>query len=187
MTLVRKIRQGDQSAFKEIVTRYETQVAATVIGMLGPGPDAEDTGQETFVRFYRAVGKFRGDSSVGTYLTRIAINLCLNEIRRRGRRRTQYTEDGERAIEAMGRNPGTEKRGEAAQLVYRGLQQLEAKYRTVLVLRLIDGYTTAETAGILRIPQGTVLSRLARAQRKLKKILAPLYDSMNPPSGDGHE
>ena len=186
-TLIRKIRQGDHSAFKELVTRYETQVAATVIGMLGPGPEADDVGQETFVRFYRAIGRFRGDASVGTYLTRIAMNLCLNEIRRRGRRRNLFAEDGQKAIEAIGRNPDTEKREEASQLVYRGLQKLESKYRSVLVLRLIDEYTTAETAAILRVPQGTVLSRLARGQRKLRVILAPLHDTKNPPSGDGHE
>jgi len=62
-------------------------VAATVIGMLGHCPEAEDIGQETFIRFYKSLDKFRGDASVGTYLTRIAINLSLNEIKRRRRQR----------------------------------------------------------------------------------------------------
>jgi RNA polymerase sigma-70 factor (ECF subfamily) len=185
--LIRKVRHGDHAAFKELVTRYESQVAATVIGMLGPGPEADDVGQETFVRFYRAIGRFRGDASVGTYLTRIAINLCINEIKRRSRRRMTFTADGEKSIESIGCSPKNEKRTEAAQLVYRGLQKLDAKYRSVLVLRLIDGYSTRETAAILRLPQGTVLSRLARGQQKLKVLLAPLFKSTNSPSGDGHD
>ena len=72
--LLERARQGDERAFRQLVERYEGLVAATVIGMLGPGPDAEDVGQETFIRFNRALKSFRGDSSVGTYLTRIAIN-----------------------------------------------------------------------------------------------------------------
>ena len=69
-------RDGDMDAFRMLVEKLEPRVAATVIGMLGPGPDAEDVGQETFVRFYRALNSFRGDSSVVTYVTRIAINLA---------------------------------------------------------------------------------------------------------------
>ena len=67
--------------------RYESKVAATVVGMLGAGNEADDVGQETFIRFYNALKNFREEASVGTYITRIAINLSLNELRRRKRRR----------------------------------------------------------------------------------------------------
>ncbi|SVD24097.1 uncharacterized protein METZ01_LOCUS376951, partial [marine metagenome] len=70
-----RAREGDETAFRVLVERYEPQVAATVVGMLGPGDEADDVGQETFVRFYRALAKFRGDAALGTYLTRIAMNL----------------------------------------------------------------------------------------------------------------
>ncbi|RMH54101.1 MAG: sigma-70 family RNA polymerase sigma factor, partial [Bacteroidetes bacterium] len=86
-TLVARARQGDEQAFRNLVERYESTVAATVIGMLGAGPEAEDVGQETFIRFYRALHQFRGEAAVGTYLTRIAINLSLNALKRRRRRR----------------------------------------------------------------------------------------------------
>ncbi len=72
--LLRRAREGDDRAFRELVHRYEDRVAATIIGMLGPGPDAEDVGQETFIRLYRSLDGFRGDSSLATYVTRIAIN-----------------------------------------------------------------------------------------------------------------
>ncbi|MDH5745133.1 MAG: helix-turn-helix domain-containing protein, partial [Candidatus Aminicenantes bacterium] len=73
--LVRAAKNGDKNAFKELIKKYEHQVAATVIGMLGNCPEAEDVGQETFIRLYQSLDKFRGEASLGTYLTRIAINL----------------------------------------------------------------------------------------------------------------
>jgi len=71
--LISLARDGNKDAFRELVTKYEPQIAGTVIGMLGPGPEAEDIGQETFIRLYRSLPKFRGESSFSTYLTRIAI------------------------------------------------------------------------------------------------------------------
>jgi RNA polymerase sigma-70 factor (ECF subfamily) len=184
-SLIKETLNGDRNAFKELVLKYESQVAATVIGMLGPGPEAEDVGQEVFIRFYRALRGFRGESSVGTYVTRIAINLCLNEIKRRSRRRTQFVTNGEERLERMAHSPGTERRDEISRLVNLGLQRLDPKFRAVIVLRLIDGYSTRETARILKLPEGTVLSRLARSQKKLKEILEPLYIEIEPITREG--
>jgi len=170
--LLEKARAGDDKAFEELVKRYEPQVAATVIGMLGPGPAAEDVGQEVFIRFYRALRKFREESSVGTYVTRIAINLSLNELKRRKRNRLLLQKhdavpQGDVLEEQLARN-------ESQALVHHGLTRLEPRFRAVVVLRLLDGYSTEETARILKVPLGTVLSRLSRAQKKLKEILMPL-------------
>jgi RNA polymerase sigma-70 factor (ECF subfamily) len=153
-------------------------VAATVIGMLGPTPEAEDVGQETFIRFYQSLKKFRGDSSIGTYITRIAINLSLNELKRRKRQRTYFSSKSADQIENVPETRPENEQGEIKDLVQKGLQKLEPKFRAVIVLRLIDGYSTQETAEILNLPKGTVLSRLARAQIKLRKILAPLYEGI---------
>jgi RNA polymerase sigma-70 factor (ECF subfamily) len=184
---IEKVLKGDLDAFRELVRKYEAQVAATVIGMLGPGPEAEDIGQETFIRFYKALRGFRGDAKVGTYLTRIAINLCLNEIKRRGRRRRLFTPDGEKSMERVADNPGTERRDEAVRLVRLGLRRLDPKHRAVILLRLVQGYSSRETARILRLPLGTVLSRLARGREKLKEILSPLYLDGGSIAGDGHD
>lgn len=176
--LVDAARNRDQDAFHTLVIRHQAKVAATVIGMLGRGPEAEDIGQETFIRFYKALPRFRGDSKVGTYLTRIAVNLCINEIRRRQLRQRFYFNDGEsKMINAPDRKASSNP-GEARNLVQQGLKKMAPKFRSVLVLRLINGYSTRETAEILKLPAGTVLSRLARAQEKLKIILD---------RGDGHE
>ena len=173
--LVDKARKGDHSAFKELVQKYEHQVAATVIGMLGQTPETDDIGQETFIRFYRSLHRFRGDSSVGTYLTRIAINLSLNEIRRRNKHRHLTSSNSDIDIETFPDTGRKIEQKETRVIIQKAIQQLKPKFRTVVVLRLIDGYTTEETANILKLPLGTVLSRLARAQMKLKNILTPLY------------
>jgi RNA polymerase sigma-70 factor (ECF subfamily) len=173
--LIACVLNGNNDAFKEIVKKYESRVAATVIGMLGHCAEAEDIGQETFIRLYQSLHKFRGESSLGTYVTRIAINLSLNEIRRRGRHRQTYLTNSEETIEKLADTSNQNEQKELSGLIQKGLQQLPAKFRSVIVLRLIDGYSTEETANILNLPLGTVLSRLSRAQMKLKKILTPLY------------
>ncbi len=146
-------------------------MAATVIPMLGNCPEADDVGQETFIRFYKSLKDFRGDSSVGTYLTRIAINLSLNEIKRRKRRKLFFPQSTD-SVENIIDETETED-VDLKKIVNRAIQQLEPMFRAVLVLRLVDGYSTKETADILKIPEGTVLSRLARAQKKIKSILIP--------------
>jgi RNA polymerase sigma-70 factor (ECF subfamily) len=182
--LVKKAQNGDKNAFKELVKQNEHRVAATVIGMLGNCPEADDVGQETFIRFYQSLGKFRGESSVGTYLTRIAINLSLNELKRRKRRDTHFFSRGEeKMVNAPDKN-NRKNKIELKEIVRMGIERLDPKYRAVVVLRLIEGYSTKETAQILCLPVGTVLSRLARAQQKLKKILTPLYWETSVSRGD---
>lgn len=176
LDLIARARAGDQAAFRALVERYEGLVGATVTGMLGPGPDAEDVGQETFVRFYRALGQFRGESKLATYLTRIAMNLSLNALKRRRRWYWRFLSlDG--LIPGLPEAPFEQAQEgsaqEEAELVRAAVQALEPKFRAVVVLRLIDGYSTRETAELLGIPVGTVLSRLARAQQKLKERLEP--------------
>lgn len=178
---------GDTDAFKQLVLKYENLVAATVIGMLGSGPEAEDVGQEVFIRLYRSLHKFRGESALGTYLTRIALNLCFNELRKRQRQRKLYANPENHPIENFPAKQDSELQLEASELVRRGLQRVPARYRAVIVLRLIEGYSTAEVAHILEVPIGTVLSRLARGQQKLRQILNPLCREKSGGSGEKDE
>ena len=83
--LLARAGNGDHGAFRMLVERYEGRVAATVIGMLGPGQEADDVGQETFIRLYESLDTFRGDAKLSTYITRIAINQSLKALRRRKR------------------------------------------------------------------------------------------------------
>lgn len=174
--LVRKAKQGDMRAFEGIVKKYERQIAATVIGMLGKCQAAEDTGQEVFVRFYKSIQNFREGSALGTYLTRIAINLSINELKRRKRRQFFFQSTDEEAADATFDPGDSIVRKEKRELVQAAIQRLEPAFRAVVVLRMIDGYSTEETATILGIPLGTVLSRLSRAQKKLKEDLVPFLE-----------
>jgi len=169
--LLRCARDGNVVAFGELVRRYESKVATTIIGMLGQCDEADDIGQETFIRFYNALKSFRGDSAIGTYITRIAINLSLNELRRRERRRFLFkrNDPGNEAEEPVAE--GSIDRFEEKEIIRRAMETLSPKFRAVVTLRFVEGYSTEETAEILHIPIGTVLSRLRRAQRKLQSVL----------------
>ncbi|HTR82218.1 MAG TPA: sigma-70 family RNA polymerase sigma factor [Bacteroidota bacterium] len=169
--LLQLSRSGDVAAFGELVRRYESKVAATVRGMLGNNEGADDIAQETFIRFYNALDRFREEAAVGTYVTRIAINLSLNELRRRKRRRILFKplDPGDDVEEPSA--AGDFEHFDKKEIVQYALEKLDPKFRAVVTLRLIEGYTTEETASILGVPVGTVLSRLLRAQKKLRTIL----------------
>jgi RNA polymerase sigma-70 factor (ECF subfamily) len=173
--LIRRAREGDDEAFGDLVRRYEPLVAGTVIGILGRCSEADDVGQETFIRLYRSLKRFRGESKLGTYLTRIAINLSLNELKRRQRRTKRFFRKPVDEIHDLPDEKAAAEPNEDKEIVQKAIAQLETKFRSVIVLRLIDGYSTEETAKILKIPVGTVLSRLSRAQQKLKELLTPYY------------
>ena len=150
--LVENARVGDLAAFKALVVRHEGKIAGVVRSMLGATPEAEDVGQEVFIRFYEALNKFRGDSSVSTYLTRIAINLSLNEIKRRKRRFSIFSKEEE------GWHKGaTDDRMDMNEMITYEFNRLEPDFRAVATLRLVEGYSTEETATILGIPLGTAL------------------------------
>lgn len=169
--LVAAAKDGDMHAFEALVKRLEPRVAATVISMLGRTPEADDVGQETFIRFFKALSQFRGDSRVASYVTRIAMNLSLNELKRRKRWFGLFSVDDSNSLATIEASKTSESSYDDKQLVQLSLQQLTPEYRAVVVLRIMEGYSTDETARMLKIPVGTVTSRLARAQAKLKDIV----------------
>lgn len=172
--LVERVRHGDHAAFRKLVERYEDLVAATVIGMLGPGAEAEDTAQVTFVRLFEAIGQYEGRGGVAPYITRIAMNLSLNTLARRRRRRWRFlSRDEHHGLPEPAASDDFGRDLDQGELIRRALDRLTPDHRAVIVLRIIDGYSTNETAELLGVPIGTVLSRLSRAQQKLKDILRP--------------
>lgn len=175
MAAITRVRAGDASAFRELVDRYQAVVASVVIGMLGRGHDADDVGQETFIRFHAALLQFRGEAALGTYLRRIAMNLSLNALKRRRRAALRLVSRDASAAELN--EPPVEaydaERAERIDMVRRAVAQLGEKQRPVVVLRLLDGLSTNETAEILELPPGTVMSRLSRGMAELERLLAP--------------
>ena len=175
--LITLLKDGDERAYFKVLGLYKDQIAKTVKGMLGDVQEAEDVGQEVFIRFFKSIDNFKGDAKISTYLIRIAINLSLNELARRKRKwRIFYSGDTieEKLVLDVGTNPMEDE--ERKEIVHKAILQLGIKYRKVVVLRALQGYSFKEAAEVLQIPIGTVLSRYARATKKLKEILNPIVN-----------
>jgi RNA polymerase sigma-70 factor (ECF subfamily) len=173
--LLTRVRAGEQLAFRLLIERYQPMVASVVIGMLGRGDDADDVGQETFIRLHGAIAQFRGDAALGTYVRRIAMNLSLNALKRR-RRFSLRLLSRDQAKSPLPEPPVAAydiEQTERITVVRAAIAQLNEKQRSVVVLRVLDGLSTNETAAILELPAGTVMSRLARGMAELERLLAP--------------
>lgn len=175
--LVNLLKQGKEYALTELIRRYQKTVARVVVGMLGNGPEAEDVGQETFIRFWSSVNTYRHDAKVSTFLTRIAINLSINELRRR-KKRYQWLDFLE---DKKFRNFNVAESDQYVQSddhehITKALASIEPDQRAVVILRMVQGYSTKETAEMLDIPLGTVLSRLSRALEKLRVEIIKLEE-----------
>lgn len=172
-----RARAGDDLAFRHLVEAHEARVAAVALGMLG-AEEAEDVGQEVFIRLHRHLHQFRGEAQLSTWLTRIAINLCLDRLRVRRRLRARFLRLDEAGEEREPRQDGEAllDSRERARLVRRAVHDLKADWRAVVVLRWLRGMDTEETARLLGIPYGTALSRLSRAMGELRRRLGPLLE-----------
>jgi len=173
--LIKASLEGDRFAFEEIVNRYQKMVALTVKGMLGDAAFAEDIGQEVFIKLFYALADFRGEASLSTYIQKIAINMTLNEIKRRKRFFSLFINKGDEDIYKHDiPDQDSETKRDASEIVSKALLNLNPKFRIIVAMRMLQGYSTKETAEILDLPLGTVLSRLSRAQEQLKGILDKL-------------
>jgi RNA polymerase sigma-70 factor (ECF subfamily) len=170
--LVKASINGDKNAFGEIVNRYQKMVARTVKGMLGDTVFAEDIGQEVFINLFYSLPEFRGEAKLSTYIQRIAVNLTLNEIKRRKRFFSMFSQKGNNEMHEFEiADTDTEERKEASEIVNKALLGLDPRFRIIITMRMLQGYSTKETAEILGLPVGTVLSRLSRAQEQLRNLL----------------
>lgn len=173
--LVSASLKGDKAAFGEIVDRYRRMVARTIKGMLGDTVYAEDLGQEVFIKLFRSLADFRGDAKLSTYIQRITINITLNEIKRRKRFTSMFSRSDDQEIHEYDLpDHDGEQRKDAKEIVEKALNAMEPKFRIILTMRMLQGYSTKETAEILGLPLGTVLSRLSRAQEQMREIIKKL-------------
>jgi RNA polymerase sigma-70 factor (ECF subfamily) len=188
--LVEQARAGDVSAFGRLVTRYQDRVLNTCWRVCGDVDDAQDLTQEAFLRAFESFESFRSGSRFYTWLFRIAVNLSISHRRRSGRRVTLslHGPDGEwlgdhqaagltragddRADDPVSRLAARE-RGQA---VVDELNELDDEYRTVLVLRDVEGFDYQQIAEVLEIPVGTVKSRLHRGRMELRDRLKGRID-----------
>jgi RNA polymerase sigma-70 factor, ECF subfamily len=179
--LVRMSQKGDMTAFEELVARYRDKIYARAYSMMRNEEEALDLSQDAWVKGWQRLAQFQGDSSFITWMTRIVINLCLDQLRKHKRQRTEsieaMEEEGgvERHLPVVNPNPtaGLE-RMELRERIDRALVQLSHQHRTVLVLHEFEELEYKEIAKRMKCSIGTVMSRLFYARRRMASLLAGL-------------
>ena len=159
-------RKGDKEAFTQLVTEYQQKVYATALSVMGNEADALDASQEAFIRIYKSISKFRGDSSLSTWIHKVTTNICLDMLRKQGRVKTVNIEESAELV-SEDHSASPEKyllSNERKKILKKALISLPTDLRTVFVLRDVDGLSYAEISEILSIPEGTVKSRISRAR-----------------------
>jgi len=181
-TLVRASQRDDMAAFEELVARHRDRVYAHAYGMMRNEEEAIDLSQEAWVKGWQRLRQFHGESSFGTWMTRIIINLCLDQLRKHKRQRAESIEameeesgGVERQMPVITVNPtaGLE-RSELRQRIDQALGQLSYEHRMSLVLHEFEEMEYKEIAKTMGCSIGTVMSRLFYARRKLAALLADL-------------
>lgn len=179
--LVRRFKGGDRRAYEEIVRRYQDRVYTVCLRWLGDAQVAQEIAQDVFLALFRALGDFRGDAQLSTWVYRVAVNHCKNR-RLYGRRRASDRheplegdrDDDEPKRQLAADAPGTDAglhRIEAERLVREALAHLEEDDRSIIVMRDVEDLSYEEIALVLQLPRGTVKSRLHRARAELARIL----------------
>ena len=182
--LVLRVQQGDKSAFDLLVIKYQHKIIQLVNRYVKDPSEAQDVAQEAFIKAYRALGNFRGDSAFYTWLYRIAINTAKNYLVSRSRRSSDYQVDIQdaEAIENAPQLQGMETperlllNQEIIDTIKTAIDKLPEEMRTAIILREFDGMSYEEIAEAMDCPVGTVRSRLFRAREAIDNKLNPLLE-----------
>jgi RNA polymerase sigma-70 factor (ECF subfamily) len=182
--LVTRVQHGERAAFDLLVIRYQSRVASIISRYIHDSQDVLDLTQESFVKAYRAITRFRGESAFYTWLYRIAVNTAKNHLESRGRRPQTVMEvdDAEQLDSAPGlRELGSpEKQMQRDQLqraIDTALGELPEELRSALLLREFEGLSYEDIAKVLECPIGTVRSRIFRARDAIDRHIAPLIEA----------
>ena len=178
--LVRRVQDGREEAFAELMRRHERRVYNLAYRMLGNVEEARDAAQETFLSCFRNLAKFRGDAAFSTWLHRIASNVCFDALRKRPKRPVEAIRFHEPA-------PAPDHGDQTATAidVQRALLDVSPEFRAVLILHEIQDVSVEEIAAALELPVGTVKSRLHRGRVALGRALAGEPEATRPPSKAG--
>ena len=175
--ILARARRGELDAFEELVRQYEKRVYAVALRSSGSPEDAADITQEVFLRAWRSIESFRGDSGFSTWLFRITMNLCVDQARHKNAQpQTQPLvvgeEDAERPIPDTAPTPEEHlENSELGRELAAALDEVSEEHRRIVLLRDVSGLSYTEIAEVLEISEGTVKSRLSRARIALRTIL----------------
>jgi RNA polymerase sigma-70 factor (ECF subfamily) len=172
--LIRRAIEGDDSAYRSLVERYQDRLLTVARRLVGDAHRAEDVVQDALLKAYAKLGSFHGRSTFYTWIYRITVNAASDVRQREARRRAVSLDDGPIGRILAGDAPGPDARAATAELrriVRREIEELSPKLRTILKLRELEGLSYEELAEVLGISKGTVESRLFRAREKLAERL----------------
>ncbi|HVG28939.1 MAG TPA: RNA polymerase sigma factor [Pyrinomonadaceae bacterium] len=171
--LARRAARGDMAAFEEVYRRHHRRVYSLCLRMLCNAPEAEDLTQDVFVHLFRAIGGFRGESTLTTWLHRLTVNQVLMHFRRKKtRKKFHVSEGGEGLLDAINGDEVTGRTPALDQLALsEALAKLPPGYRTVLILHDVEGYEHEEIARLLGCAVGTSKSQLHKARLRVRKLL----------------
>jgi RNA polymerase sigma-70 factor (ECF subfamily) len=180
--LVERVQKGDKRAFDLLVRKYQHKIVSVVSRYVSDWSEAQDVAQEAFIRAYRAIGSFRGDSAFYTWIYKIAINTAKNQIVSRGRRPPigdiaiddAILLDGASQLRDRATPERELMRQEIEQTVFATVEELPEELRTAITLREVDGLSYEEIAEAMNCPIGTVRSRIFRAREAVDAKLRPL-------------
>ena len=174
--LVQKCQAGDMASFQELVSRYHQKVYMVVLGLLHNRDDALEVAQESFFRAYRKIRSFEGGSSLYTWIYRIAVNLAIDQQRRQKRNPLEFRETMDGVLEAQqetARDPFADVHDrELRENLARAINELTPEHKAVIMLRTIEGLSYKDIGEILGCSEGTVMSRLHYARKKLQDKLS---------------
>ncbi len=182
--LLTRFKKGDQHAFELLVRKYKTTVFNTIYSIIGNTQEADDIAQEVFLKVYTRAGSFKGKSSFSTWLYRITVNKCVDELRKRNDKiisyETEFNEEEKLKLKdvlASRENDSTQEliRKELQDIIQKAMNSLSEKYRIILTLKEIEGLSYNEISRIMKISLAKVKIWLFRARQKLKEKLAFLY------------
>lgn len=185
LELVRRVQRGERGAYDLLVLKYQHKVVKLVMRYLRDPADAEDVAQEAFIKAYRALPQFRGDSAFYTWLYRIAINTAKNALAARDRNPVSYELDMQHSDESSSvvnrlRDPETPEglalTEEIRDTVNHAIEALPEDLRTAIVLRELEGLSYEEIAASMDCPVGTVRSRIFRAREAIDRRLREVFD-----------
>ena len=173
--LVKQCQAGEMSAFEELVSRYHQKVYMVSLGLLRNRDDAMEVAQEAFFRAYRKINSFQGGSSFYTWIYRIAVNISIDTQRRQRRNPLDFRESMDSVMEAqneVAKDPFTDVHDrELREKLTKAINDLTPEHKAVIVLRTIEGMSYKDIGQILGCSEGTVMSRLHYARKKLQDKL----------------
>lgn len=174
-SIIKRAQNGDTESFALLVEKYKDIIFGVCFSLLKNYHDANDAAQETFIKVYKSIKRFKFDSSFQTYITRIAINTCKDEFRKQSKNNAAISiDDDENSVEIKDASDTPEaafEKKERREKVRQAILELPEKYREIIILRDLNGASYEEISKILKISQGTVKSRINRARLSLKENL----------------